>query len=118
MKNLKQRVQRLKNLNEPTQRLENLERRMQQFKQFIEDVQERVAANKKPLDNVEEEAEAKAAGNGLKFEGIMKEFTAYKERLDTVVVLVSDLVHDQPSTKEKLKEELFLTRRNLRPRKK
>jgi len=73
--------ERIERLDESMQRLENLEKRMQQFEQFIEDIQERVAANKKPLDDVEDEAEAKAAGNGLKIEGIMREITAYKERL-------------------------------------
>ncbi len=84
--------ERINDLERRVQRLGNLEKRMQQFEQFIEDIQERVAANKKSLDDVEDEAEAKAAGNGLEIEAIMREITAYKERLNTVVVLVSDLV--------------------------
>jgi len=93
--------ERINDLERRVQRLGNLER-MQQFEQFIEDIQERVAANKKPLDDVE----AKAAGNGLKIEGIMREITAYKKTLDTVVVLVSDLV----DSGEKPNTELVLRR--------
>lgn len=107
LKYFEERIKRLENLDGSTQRFENLERRMQQFEQFIKDIQERVAANKKPLDDVEDEAEAKAAGNGLEIEGIRREITAYKARLDTVVVLVSDLVD---STGEKPNRELVLRR--------
>lgn len=111
-----------KRAEEQMQRLETWMQRLE------EDVRESVTANKKPLDDIEEDTEAKAAGNGLRMEGLKRQVTAIEKSQENLRVLLSELMDNQPSTGQNQKGGLIQPTRDrnggsiqptriLRPRK-